>query len=414
MLPHRIGGYVVLVEETDTKSAGLSGLQPDAGSGAAIVRDLVTAENLGQVLDAIPLALVTIDRNGTIRAFGKRAETMFGYRAEEVIGRNVSLLTPPHIAKEHDHYLAEYARTGERHVIGATRIEMALHKSGHQFPVELRVSEIRLDGEVAYQGFLRPIDGGELQRGEAKAMLADLAQASRVSAMGALATAIAHELNQPLTNIANYTQGLSNLVSRQDEFAGREEVMRVLETCSDQAVRAGQLLHRLRDFVRGGQPHTGPNAVAGLVRDATALALINGYKRTVHVTYDLPVDLPPVEVDHLQGQQVLFNLVRNALEAIDAEHGGHHELVIAARQVDDFIELSVEDDGPGIAPAIADSLFESFVTTKGGGMGVGLAICKQIVEAYGGSIHAGKSARLGGAAFRFTLPISSESETAGG
>jgi two-component system, LuxR family, sensor kinase FixL len=179
-------GCAILVEETDTKSAGLSGLQPDAGSGVAIVRDLVTAENLGQVLDAIPLALVTIDRNGAIRAFGKRAETMFGYRAEEVIGRNVSLLTPPHIAKKHDHYLAEYARTGERHVIGATRIEMALHKSGHQFPVELRVSEIRLDGEVAYQGFLRPIDGGELQRGEAKAMLADLAQASRVSASQAV------------------------------------------------------------------------------------------------------------------------------------------------------------------------------------------------------------------------------------
>ncbi|MEY4239516.1 MAG: hypothetical protein RL339_2117 [Pseudomonadota bacterium] len=404
-----------LTGEVDRQASGpdfgqSSGIQ-SAETGAAIALDLTSPANLGQVLDAIPLAMIIIDRRGTIRAFGKGAEEAFGYAAHEVVGSNISMLMSPHIAAEHDDYLANYARTGQRTVIGANRIEMARHRAGHQFPIELRVSEITLDGQASYVGFLRPIGGGDFQRGEPKAMLAELAQASRVSAMGALATAIAHELNQPLTNIANYTQGLSNLVSQQDDFKGREEVINVLKTCSDQAVRAGQLLHRLRDFVRGGQPHSEPNSVGDLVRDATALALINGYRRSVHLTNDIPGDLPLVEVDHLQGQQVVFNLVRNALEAIDAESGGHHEILIAARPAGDFVEISVEDEGPGIAPAIADSLFESFVTTKGGGMGVGLPICQKIVEAYGGTISAGKSDRLGGAAFRFTLPIAGSAKT---
>ena len=386
-----------------------SGSQFDVVKGpAASVQalDLTAAEHLYPVLDLLPLAMIIIDRTGTILAFGKRAESLFGYAASEAIGQNVRILTPAHVSSEHDRYLADYARTGERHVIGANRIEMARHREGYQFPIELNVSEITLGDMSGYIGFLRPVGGADLQSSEPKAMLADLAQASRVSAMGALATAIAHELSQPLTNIANYTRGLSNLVSQQEEFKGRDEVIKVLETCSSQAVRAGQLIHRLREFVRGGQPHSAPNLPIDLVRDATALAMINGYKRAVHITYDIPGDLPAVQVDHLQAQQVLFNLVRNAFEAIDAEAGGYHELLISARLAGDFVEFAVEDEGPGIAPAIAGSLFDSFVTTKGGGMGVGLAICKQIVESYGGTITAGQSEQLGGAAFRFTLPVS--------
>lgn len=361
------------------------------------------------MLDTIPLAVLVVDQDGIVRAFSAQAEAMFGFAEAEVVGQNVRILTPPHLGERHDAHMDAFARTGQRRIIGTNRIEMARHRAGHQFPIEIKVCELDLGGQPGYIGYLRALSSGDLHQREPQAMLAELAQASRVSAMGALATAIAHELNQPLTNIANYTQGLCNLVERQDDFKGRDEVIRVLHLCSSQAVRAGQLIHRLRDFVKGGQPHSAANPVADIVRDATALAMINGYKRTVHISYDLPPDLPPVQVDHLQGQQVVFNLLRNAIEATDAEHGGQHEILIAARRVGDgHVELSIEDEGPGIDPAIANSLFDSFVTTKGGGMGVGLAICKQIVEANGGQIRAGSSERLGGAAFHFTLPIAAD------
>lgn len=368
--------------------------------------DLAAPAIVAQVFDAVPLATIIIDQQGIIQAFSKRAEQMFGYSAADIVGKNIAVLTPPHVAAHHDSYLANHARTGERPIIGANRIEMARHHAGHNFPVELNVSPLNLGDRAGYVGFLRPVGGSDLQQREARSMLAELAQASRVSAMGALATAIAHELNQPLTNIANFTQGLSNLVSKQDEFKGRDEVLRILGNCSSQAVRAGQLLHRLRDFVKGGQPVTEPSRVSELVRDAAALAMINGYKRTIHMAHDIPADLPMVDVDRLQAQQVLFNLLRNAFEAVDAEHGGRHEIFISARDTGDgFVQINVEDEGPGIAQEIADSLFESFVTTKGGGMGVGLAICKQIVESYGGRIGVEQSSHLHGAAFHFTLPI---------
>lgn len=375
---------------------------------ADIAADLGSPDNVAQVLAAVPLAVIIIDRQGTIRAFSKMAEELFGYRLDEIIGRNIRVLTPPAIADQHDGFLEQHRNTGENRIIGSNRIEMARHRAGHHFPVELRVTELRIGGERGYIGFLRGIGGTDLQNRDARSMLADLAQASRVSAMGALATSIAHELNQPLTNIANYTKGLCNLVAREDEFRGRDEVIRILEECSSQAIRAGQLIHRLRDFVRGGVPESGPNLVPDLIRDATALAMINGFKRSIHLVYDLESGLPPVEVDHLQAQQVLFNLLRNAFEAVDITDGDHrHDILIGARLLDcGFVEMRVEDDGPGIDPAIAGSLFDSFVTTKGGGMGVGLAICRQIVEAYGGRIWADRSEALGGAAFHFTLPIS--------
>ena len=358
------------------------------------------------MLDTVPLALIVVDQGGIVRAFSRQAEEMFGFNEAEVVGQNVRILTPPNVGDRHDKSMDAFARTGNSRIIGANRIEMARHRAGHQFPIEIKVSEIELDDGPGFIGYLRAISNGDLQEREPRAMLAELAQASRVSAMGALATAIAHELNQPLTNIANYTQGLCNLVERQEDFKGRDEVIRVLKLCSNQSVRAGQLIHRLRDFVKGGKPQSTPIAVTELIRDATALAMINGYKRAVHIDYDLPADLPPVLVDHLQGQQVVFNLLRNAIEATDTEQGGQHEILIAARPIDEaLVEISIEDEGPGIDPAIAGSLFDSFVTTKGGGMGVGLAICKQIVEASGGEIRAGQSERLGGAAFRFTLPI---------
>lgn len=357
------------------------------------------------VMALVPAAMVVIDDQGRIQAFGKFAEEMFGYAEADVIGRNVSMLMgSPHRAR-HDGYLRHYLETGEKRIMGAPRLENARHANGHTFPIELSVGETRFGDSRCFVGFIRELSKTEHNRREMRTMLAELSHASRISAMGALATAMAHELNQPLTSIANYAEGLRNLMEQRHDFDARDEWLRILDNCSRQAIRAGQLLHRLREFVKGSEPHRESMPTAQLINEALSLALINGFKRTMHVDTDIAEGLPPLHVDPLQGQQVLFNLIRNAFEAMETQpHDDHRMMIRAVPAEDGFVHIAVEDSGPGIDPEILDTVFDSFVTTKGTGMGVGLAICQKIVEAHGGRIWVESSAELGGAAFHFTLP----------
>ncbi len=350
--------------------------------------------------------MVVIDGQGRIHGFGKAAQRLFGYAANEAIGQNVSMLMASENAERHDFYLKRYAETGERRMIGHTRVENARDRDGKIFPVEISLGEARSQGTTYFVGFLRDVTEQLADRRQTREMLAELAHASRVSTMGAFATAIAHELNQPLTAIANYTEGLRDLLSGRSDIENRQEYVDILDTCSKQAVRAGELLHRLRDFVRRGEPHVELVDADSLIDNSLTLALIDGFRQNVIVERDIQQDLPLVAADPLQAQQVLFNLISNAFEAMHASESGGHKLRIDARIHDDRqIEFIVEDSGPGIDPAVADRMFENFVTTKGGGLGVGLAICRQIVEANGGSIWPTKADKLGGARLHFTLPI---------
>lgn len=358
------------------------------------------------MLDIVPAAMVVIDGQGVIHAFGKAAQSLFGYCEDEVIGQDISILMGSPHAERHAGYLRRYHETGERRMIGTSRVENARHSDGHLFPIEITVAETKVEGLQCFVGFLRPIGANFGDRTEIFSKLGELAHASRISAMGALVTSIAHELNQPLTSIANYAEGLRDLLGKRTDIEGVDEYIGVLDICSRQAIRAGQLIHRLREFVKGGEPHGEAVPVERLVSESVTLALINGFKKSVRLENDVPHGIPAVLVDPLQGQQVLVNLILNALEAMHAEHGSDHLMRIRVKMnTPSFVEFSVEDSGPGIDPDIRDRVFESFLTTKGSGMGVGLAISKQIVEAYGGTIRAEQSADLGGAAFRFTLPV---------
>ena len=376
-----------------------------AGTAESLIASLSQGEQLRVILETSPAAMIVIDESGTICGFGKAAQKLFGYTDEEAIGRNVStLMAPPHSLR-HDFYMDRYHRTGERRMMGFTRVENACDCNGHVFPVEITIGEAQSEGKTFYVGFLRDVGEQLADRRQLRDILDELAHASRISAMGAFATTIAHELNQPLTAIANYTEGMRTMMSRNLDKAEREQLIEVLDTCSKQAVRAGQLIHRLRDFVRGGQPRIQMVDPADLTDSAMTLALINGFRRNVKLDVAIPQDLPPVAVDPVQAQQILFNLIRNAFEAMHADdRDGNILRIEALRHDEDHIEFIVEDNGPGIDPQLADRMFESFVTTKGGGMGVGLSICKQIVESYGGSIWFTKSPLLGGARFHFTLP----------
>ena len=224
---------------------------------------------------------------------------------------------------------------------------------------------------------------------------------SRLTAMGEMASALAHELNQPLAAIANYMKGSRRLLeNRQDQSLG--PVSDAMQKAADQALRAGDIIRRLRDFVSRGESERRVEDVKKMIEEASALALVGAKDKGVHVRFVFAPGLDYVLADKVQVQQVLLNLVRNAIDAMESVPT--RELVVStATAPGSMIEISVSDTGGGIAPEIAEQLFQPFVTTKRHGMGVGLSISRTIIESHGGSI-AQRPNPVGGTIFTFTLP----------
>jgi two-component system sensor kinase FixL len=220
-----------------------------------------------------------------------------------------------------------------------------------------------------------------------------------IAALGEMASALAHELNQPLAAIANYVKGSERLLTA--EPLDKDKIRGALAKAAEQALRAGHIIRRLRDFVAKGEAERRIESLPKLLEEAGALAMIGAKERGVHLRFDIPRRVELVLADKVQVQQVVLNLMRNAIDAM--EDSPRRELVVAARPIaDDMVEISVSDTGPGIAPAVAEHLFQPFMTTKPGGMGVGLSISRTIVEAHGGRIWA-EPRDGGGTVFHFTL-----------
>jgi two-component system sensor kinase FixL len=225
--------------------------------------------------------------------------------------------------------------------------------------------------------------------------------------MGEMASALAHELNQPLSAIANYLKGCRRLLDKRPDDQSRT-VSDALDKAADQAMRAGDIIRRLRDFVSRGETERRVESVAKLIEEASAIALVGAKERGVRVRYQLDPAAELVLADRVQIQQVLINLMRNAIEAMDEAE--RRELVISAtRANNEMVDMSISDTGPGIGADMKAQLFKPFFTTKRHGMGVGLSISRTIIEAHGGDIRAEPNAG-GGAVFRFTLPAVSTEE----
>jgi C4-dicarboxylate-specific signal transduction histidine kinase len=226
--------------------------------------------------------------------------------------------------------------------------------------------------------------------------------------MGEMASALAHEINQPLASILTYAQATLRLLESGEPGELRHAVKRVITNTE----RAGDIVRHLRDFVRKGEPQRTLVKVSYLVREVVRLTAAEARQSGINVTLDLTNDLDPIHVDNIQLQQVLFNLLRNGMEAINAGNGDKRELLIRASQDgENCVEIAVSDSGPGIPPAIADRLFEPFVTSKPHGMGIGLSISRSIIDAHGGRIWATANADQG-TTFHIKLPIRSDNDGA--
>ena len=372
--------------------------------------------HLRSILDTVPDATVVIDETGMIRSFSAAAERLFGHREVEVGGKNVSVLMPTPFRDEHDTYIRRYLDTGVKRIIGFGRVVTGQRKDGSTFPMKLEVAEMHSGDQRFFTGFIRDLTERHHTEKQLQDLQTELARVSRLTAMGEMASTLAHEVNQPLTAISNYLQGCKRLLESIDD----EKVSKVREALTattQQTLRAGEIVRQLRDFVTNHETARHAEDVNDLVEEAGALAMIGANEEGVKASFQFDPSLPDVMVVKVQVQQVLLNLMRNAIEAMESceskrllvatAFSGTHKYQTGAPMV----EISVADTGSGISETISEQLFQPFVTTKVTGMGVGLSISKRLVEAHGGRMWVEPN-KGGGTVFRFTLePTTRKDET---
>ncbi|CAN5703169.1 hypothetical protein BH11PSE6_BH11PSE6_00180 [soil metagenome] len=367
-----------------------------------------TASQLRSIIETIPDATVVIDSAGIVRSFSPAAERMFGVDAATAIGRSVKFLMPDAIAAGHDSPLDGYLETGERRMIGSTRELTGRRADGSPFPVEVNIGEAWLNGERIFMGVVRDLSDRISAEQRMSDLNAELAHLSRQSAMSELAADLAHELNQPLSATANFLATARILIERGEDGGQVADLLRLGE---EQTLRSGEIIRRLRDFLAKREGEMRVESLEIVVREAVELVLFGTAQFDIRLTYALDPAADKVFADRIQIQQVLVNLLRNAVDALRPQPVGTREIIIASRAVgDSLIEVSVSDSGPGLPAEIDKRLQSRFATTKDGpAMGIGLSISRRIVEAHGGTLVADNRPDRG-AIFRFTLPALEEIE----
>jgi len=367
--------------------------------------------HLQSILDTVPDAMVVIDPKGIMQSFSAAAERLFGYTAAEAIGRNVSVLMPGPYQGQHDSYLDRYMRTGERRIIGIGRLVVGQRRDGTTFPMELSVGEVRSAERRFFTGFVRDLTERQETQQRLQELQAEVVHMSRFTALGEMASTLAHELNQPLTAVVNYLRGSRRLLD-----SGKASAIALardaIEQAAEQALRAGQIIRRLREFVARGESEQHIEVLGKLIEEAGALALVGAKETGVRASFGFDPRVDHVLADRIQIQQVLLNLMRNAMEAM--QESPRRELTVSTHELDDeTVRIDVADTGPGIAPEIAGQLFQPFITTKRQGMGVGLSISRTIIESHGGRIWLDPNPG-GGTVFHFTLKTVGKEEIVDG
>jgi two-component system sensor kinase FixL len=359
------------------------------------------------ILETVPDAMIVIDERGIMQSFSAAAQRLFGYTPEEVVGKNIKMMMPSPYRENHDGYLDRYLRTGERRIIGIGRVVVGERKDGSTFPMELAVGEMQSGNRRYFTGFIRDLTERQKTEARLQELQSELVHISRLTAMGEMASTLAHELNQPLSAIANYMKGSRRLLEGSPD-QNAATVREAIDNAAAQAMRAGQIIRRLRDFVARGESEQRVESISKLVEEASALALVGAKDQGIRVRFQLAVPRDLVLADKVQIQQVLLNLIRNAIEAMHETE--RRDLTLSTEPAGpDMLSVSVADTGPGISPEIAEQLFQPFITTKPQGMGVGLSISRTIVEAHGGKIWV-KPNPGGGTIFQFTLPVVNNEE----
>ena len=338
--------------------------------------------------------------------YNAACERLFGYSADEVLGNNVNLLMTPGDRRNHDTYIQNYIRTGEARVIGKGRDVTGQRKDGVTFPLRLSVGELRDAADAAlFIGTLHDLTETLQSRARIEELQSELMQVSRASAVAAMGSALAHELTQPLSAVVGFVEASAALI---DKGGGRTsvKVREYMDQAVAQSLRAGEVIRLLREFVARGDTEHSVQDINVVVEETCRLVTLGKAADGVDLELNLASGLPPVLIDHVQIQQVVLNLVRNSIDALkDVEAPAIFVSTALGREQ---VEVIVRDNGPGLALEVRERVFQPFVSTKPDGIGIGLSICRTIVEAHGGRIAVHTGANWG-TGFRFSVPVFDES-----
>jgi len=372
------------------------------------IEDRLTAEEFSALLNAAADAIIVINSAGRIEKFNPAAEHLFGYSPEQTIGKNVNMLMPDPYHSEHDSYLKNHLDTNINRIIGRGREVVGLHADGSEFPVDLSVGRVESQDEIRFVGILRDLTHQRENEAEIAKQRQELSRISRQATAGELAAALAHELNQPLSAIATYSGAAQRFLQKiqvtETDHDTLDQTKTALEEIQKQSLRAGEVIQRMRAFVQSDDTKRDRVPVGDLLDEILPIAQLDARSEGVVFNTQLQGKERILNVDKIQIQQVLLNLVRNAVDATGEKHSGSQRAVhISTILVNDHqIEFSVQDNGPGIPEDFVEDLFTPFKSTKTNGLGMGLAISNSIIESHGDKLHF--STGPDGCNFYFTLP----------
>lgn len=377
----------------------------------AIRRPTLSEARLESVLETAPDGIIVMDEASRILVFNKACEKLFGYDAGEVFGENINMLMPQEHHDSHDLYVQRYRSTGERKIIGIGREVQGRRKDGSLFPLDLSVGEANTPNGRQFIGVIRDLTARRDAERRLAAVQADLIRMTRVSALDEMGSALAHELNQPLTAIMLYLQALEREVTRlqANQSAAEPRAGELLAKAQREAQRAGSIIQRVRQLVEKRAPERRRCDLNQVVDEALELAML-GRRRHVHLERHGPGNLPEVLVDPVQIQQVVLNLARNAIEACHNED--RPTLTVRTWFDADAVCFSVGDNGHGISPEQMRVLFNAFRSETGTGMGIGLTISRAIIQNHLGELLVEPGGEGQGAKFTVRLPIAAAEKAA--
>lgn len=364
---------------------------------------------LRSILDTAVDAIIIIDQQARILMYNKACERLFGYPAAEALGQNVKLIMPEEFARHHDTYVSDYLHTGNRKIIGIGREVRARHRDGEVFPVNLSVGEAQTSEGRQFIGIIHDLRQRVANEERVNQLQASMIHMARVSTMDEMGAALAHELNQPLTALMLYLQAVERACAKQATGAELPQgAFDILRKAVREAERAGNIIQRMRHFVEKRDPLRREVSLGPLIEDALELTQFGTRPGSTNIHRDFAADLPTVFVDPVQIQQIVVNLVRNALEAVKGREDG--QIRISATRTEKGVDVHVEDNGSGIQPEVVSDLFKAFSSSKSQGLGLGLAISKTIAQSHGGTLRVDPGGNGRGARFTLSLPLTAPDE----
>jgi PAS domain S-box-containing protein len=357
---------------------------------------------LNSIFNAAVEGIITYDLSDTIVSANAAVETIFGYRPEELAGCSISKLMPSLLSVMNGCGLPRAIKcNGQIHEVEG------IHKNGAIVPLDLSIAEFSIDNMHYFANIVRDVSLRKHREQQDKKHLDELAHVTRLGLMGEMASGIAHEVNQPLAAISSYTQVSLSLINT--ENPDQVKLTEILSKTQEQALRAGKIIHRMREFVKYHAKQRSIVDVNALIHDAVCLCTSELKQNDIRLAFELENNLPPVAVDQIQIEQVIINLLRNSIDALKSLPAKQQRQVsIQSRlTLNDCIQVRVKDNGPGLDKEQQQKILTPFYTTKADGMGMGLSITRSLVEAHDGTLHFNSEPGKG-TTFYFTLPIEKE------